>query len=81
MTGTIKRAPCEIMSQSRRQSSQVDTHSSLGASSPSMRSTTDLGADSDSDEEQFPPPPPTITVTATVHRENPTGKSRAVFYL
>lgn len=60
MTGTIKKAPCDIMSQSRRQSSQTEIRSSLGTNSPSLRSTTELGIDSDSDEEQFPPPPPTI---------------------
>lgn len=56
MTGTIKKAPCDLISQRRRQSSQGEPHTPMSTNSSSMRSTAEF--DSDSDEEQFPPPPP-----------------------
>lgn len=61
LTGTIKRAPCDFLSQCRRQSSHYDRYSSSGGTgSPTVQSIGDA-ADSDSDEEQFPPPPPMAT--------------------
>uniref|UniRef100_A0A158R5D3 Ras-associating domain-containing protein n=1 Tax=Syphacia muris TaxID=451379 RepID=A0A158R5D3_9BILA len=69
MTGTIKKAPCEIMSHSRRETSQTERTSSLGTSSSSVRSTTDGICDNDSDEEQFPPPPPTAYSALGAHHE------------
>lgn len=67
VTGTIKRAPCDVQAQYRRQSSQVEMCGS-GSGSPSVHSAPDATADSDSDEEQFPPPPPTI-MPASCHEE------------
>ncbi|VDK28284.1 unnamed protein product [Gongylonema pulchrum] len=62
MTGTIKRAPCDLLLNGRRHSSITDRRSSSdGIASPSGRS--GGTADSDSDEEQFPPPPPTVVAT------------------
>uniref|UniRef100_A0A8R1U277 PH domain-containing protein n=1 Tax=Onchocerca volvulus TaxID=6282 RepID=A0A8R1U277_ONCVO len=61
ITGTIKRAPCDIML-GNRQSAMTDYRSSSdGIASPSGRS--GGTAESDSDEEQFPPPPPTLVAT------------------
>ncbi|VDK54795.1 unnamed protein product, partial [Anisakis simplex] len=61
MTGTIKRAPCDIQQiQTRRQSSQAEMYTGSGSGSTSVNSAPDVTADSDSDEEQFPPPPPTV---------------------
>ncbi|MCP9258798.1 Amyloid beta A4 protein-binding family B member 1-interacting protein [Dirofilaria immitis] len=61
ITGTIKRAPCDIMF-GNRQSTMTDHRSSSdGIASPSGRS--GGTAESDSDEEQFPPPPPTLVAT------------------
>uniref|UniRef100_A0A0R3S569 Ras-associating domain-containing protein n=1 Tax=Elaeophora elaphi TaxID=1147741 RepID=A0A0R3S569_9BILA len=58
ITGTIKRAPCDVML-GNRQSTMTDHRSSSdGIASPSGRS--GGTAESDSDEEQFPPPPPTV---------------------
>uniref|UniRef100_A0A915BIG9 Abnormal cell migration protein 10 n=2 Tax=Parascaris univalens TaxID=6257 RepID=A0A915BIG9_PARUN len=67
VTGTIKRAPCDVQAQYRRQSSQVEMCGS-GSGSPSVYSAPDATADSDSDEEQFPPPPPTV-MPASCHEE------------
>ncbi|VDK75822.1 unnamed protein product [Litomosoides sigmodontis] len=58
ITGTIKRAPCDVIL-ANRQSTITDYRSSSdGVASPSGRS--GGTAESDSDEEQFPPPPPTV---------------------
>ncbi|VDM99716.1 unnamed protein product [Thelazia callipaeda] len=64
MTGTIKRAPCDLMMTNRRQSAVTNHRSpSDGIASPSGRS----GGtnDSDSDEEQFPPPPSILVATGS----------------
>ncbi|VDM47415.1 unnamed protein product [Toxocara canis] len=77
MTGTIKRAPCDVQAQCRRQSSQMEACTGSGSGSPSVHSVPDLAADSDSDEEQFPPPPPTIMPTS-YHEEQRRGNHSLV---
>lgn len=61
ITGTIKRAPCDVMLGNRQSTMTDHRNSSDGIASPSGRS--GGTAESDSDEEQFPPPPPTIVST------------------
>ncbi|CAG9530846.1 unnamed protein product [Cercopithifilaria johnstoni] len=61
ITGTIKRAPCDIMLGSRQSTMNDYRGSSDGIASPSGRS--GGTAESDSDEEQFPPPPPIVVAT------------------
>uniref|UniRef100_A0A915Q6D6 PH domain-containing protein n=1 Tax=Setaria digitata TaxID=48799 RepID=A0A915Q6D6_9BILA len=64
ITGTIKRAPCDVLLGNRQSTLTDHRSSSDGIASPSGRS--GGTAESDSDEEQFPPPPPTlVTTTAT----------------
>ncbi|KAL4002116.1 PH domain family protein [Acanthocheilonema viteae] len=68
ITGTIKRAPCDIMLNNRQSSTITDHRSSNdGVASPSGRS--GGTAESDSDEEQFPPPPP-VVATTILHGED-----------
>uniref|UniRef100_A0A1I8EG34 PH domain-containing protein n=1 Tax=Wuchereria bancrofti TaxID=6293 RepID=A0A1I8EG34_WUCBA len=61
ITGTIKRAPCDIMLNNRQSTMTDHRSSSDGIASPSGRS--GGTAESDSDEEQFPPLPPTVAAT------------------
>lgn len=61
ITGTIKRAPCDVMLNNRQSTMTDHRSSSDGIASPSGRS--GGTAESDSDEEQFPPPPPTVAAT------------------
>lgn len=63
MTGTIKKAPCQLMLSARRQSLLDGLHDKNNGIKAQSACGKEFEIDSESDEEQFPPPPPQATVS------------------